>query len=196
MDLKESLLKTFVENSSSGNYIIDVVRNNFRTNGLYSPIDADYGGDDERKIVSDGINVVDNENSYKIIDSLLGSKNGIDEIYKHRKIKLNNIYNLCLMSIVVTIIVIIIGLIFSYIEERTADMVSVASGILTSLISGTAFVIYRQANMDLKKIEADIVRLNKLIMFFKMIDSIPDNEVRASSFEIMTKQMLKNDFEV
>ncbi len=194
MNLKESLLKTFIENSSSDTRVIDVVRNSFRVNELYSPLESVLGDDnDVRKIISDGINVVDDDDSRRIIDSLNGTKIETDEIYQHRKIKLNSIYNVCLASIVVTIIVIIIGLIFSFIQERTADLVSVASGTLTSLISGTAFVIYKRANKDLKKIEVDIIKLNKLILFFKMIDSIPDNEVRTSSYEIMTKQMLNEE---
>ncbi len=193
MNLKENLIRAFIDNGSHDIVLIEIIRDKFRINGLYSPPASELGETDNRKIISKGINLNTQQNdSDKIVASLQNCLTEFDKIYLFKKRKLNSIYTICLFAIAITFLLIVTGLVITFYFEKDVKLITGSSTILTSFIGGTAFVFFDKVNKNLKQIEDEIIKSNKLIMFFKMIDLIPNIEVRDKSFSDMIKQILNN----
>lgn len=186
-----NLLKQAV-NVTTSPEVLEILRDNLKKKGLYKEEEADMGAT-EAEVIASGIKVPDNDSTYaaRALQSVDASMIDLKVLYKNKQRRLNTIFTLCLVAIGASILLIFAGLAVSFSEANDARLgiITSASSLLPGFIGATAFIFYDKVKRDAQKLEDNLINLNGLVIFFRLIDAMPEGKVKADAFAEMSKRM-------
>ena|SRR6478736_8106334 len=186
------LLRQLVNMNAGDHDLLATYRDVLMKQSIYKPGEAQMGGRNEAEIIANGISVpADSSGTMKVLRSLEDSMVNLKSLYDTKRKRLNAIFNLCMFTISFSILLILAGLALLYwnSEEARMGMITTASSILPGFIAATAFLFYDKVKKDAQKLEDNLIQVNNLIIFFKLIEVIPNEEARNKSYGDMIGKM-------
>ena len=115
----------------------------------------------------------------------------LSDIYKDKKKNVNRIFTICLIAISIGVLLLLTGLSISFLQQNSKQisMITTASGIITTFLSGTFFWFYKKENIKLAAIENDIKKIKVLEGFAGIASNIQNEEILNSAYQKIITQM-------
>ena len=182
MSIASKIIQNYVEHSLSDEKYLTSIRNNLSDYGLYDPGDSVMGGD-PRGIISSGITRAsasfDSMRVANFMDKSLEDLKLMCETTKERN------HKIWYGMISILGLGILIPSIFSFFGENVLGKSS--NIFLVVLISALLLIIaaayfYRRNENRLHELENERIKLNRMLIFFKLIDGISDPPFRDKAF--------------
>lgn len=186
MSKNVDVLKSWIGGGSDDSELIRIKQKALQNNELYKP-ETSLGGGDLKEAIMSSVNTshVEQEN-LKSVQSIKDSLVSFRSMYESKQGRLRKIFQLCIIAIAVAVLLIGVGLILSYVLSKTETdiigKVTTASSILPALLSGTAFHFYSKIQKETEQIENEIIRGNKLLLFYSMVELVPDGESQDKAY--------------
>jgi hypothetical protein len=183
-----NVLNSFVANSKSIKTVEIFAQSLVKTEAV--KMESHLGSGDLKTEVTEAISNAKGHDTL-LRNSVSRTKMQLDDIYTIKQGRVKKVFYLCLITVAVSVILLIAGLIIIFVEQniKKQGIILSVSSVFTTFLGATIFFMYKKENENLKDIETDLIKIRKLEDFFNIVNQIQGDEEKKKAYSNIIEQM-------